>query len=53
MNILKIIGYGVVAVLVIDALGLMLWVVSGQHPVDEFYLGTITAHVVAWVVGIN
>lgn len=49
-NTLQIIGGGIIGVLLVDAGGFMLWVVSGQHPLDNFYIGTITAHVVAWVV---
>lgn len=33
-------------VLALDALGFMLWAMSGQLPVDQFYIGTITAHIV-------
>ena len=49
-NILQIIGGAALGVLLADALGFMLWVLSGQTPLDNFYIGTITAHVVAWVV---
>lgn len=34
----------VVAVLAIDFLGFLCWATSGQHPVDSFYVGTITTH---------
>jgi len=44
-NILKILGGVAFVVLLADMLGFALWVMSGQYPVDEFYLGTITAHV--------
>lgn len=38
---------GVVACLVLlDALAYVAWIVSGQTPVDGFYIGTITAHAV-------
>ena len=38
---------GVVACLVLlDALAYVAWIVSGQTPVDGFYLGSITAHAV-------
>lgn len=29
----------------IDFCGFTLWVASGQFPADNFYIGTITAHV--------
>lgn len=42
---LKIAGTLALVVLAIDFLGFIAWVASGQHPVDSFYVGTITAHV--------
>jgi hypothetical protein len=42
---LKIIGGVIVAILLVDAFGFMAWIYSGQTPVDNFYIGTITAHV--------
>ena len=35
----------IIGFLALDVLGFMLWVISGQVPVDSFYVGTITAHV--------
>ena len=49
-NILQIIGGGIIGVLTIDALGFMLWVVSGQTPLDNFYIGTITAHILRAII---
>lgn len=37
-------------VLVIDFLGFTAWVASGQHPVDNFYIGSITAHVLQAII---
>ena len=49
-NIFKVIGYGIIGALLLDAIGFIAWVASGQTPSDNFYIGTITAHVVAWVI---
>lgn len=44
-NILKILGGGIIAILVLDIFGFIFWILSGQTPpVDSFYIGTITAH---------
>lgn len=37
-------------VLVIDFIGFAAWVGSGQKPVDNFYVGTITAHALQAVI---
>lgn len=37
-------------VLVIDFLGFTAWVMSGQRPVDNFYVGTITTHALKAVI---
>lgn len=42
---IKIIATTAAAVLMIDVAGLALWVLSGQYPADNFYVGTITAHI--------
>lgn len=47
---LKIIGGVIIAVLVLDAFGFMAWVLSGQLPADDFYIGTITAHVLRAII---
>jgi hypothetical protein len=49
-NIIKIAGGVVIAVLVIDFLGFTAWIASGQYPVDDFYIGTITAHVLRLII---
>ncbi len=32
-------------ILTIDAFGFFAWIMSGQVPADNYYLGTLTAHV--------
>ena len=49
MKILSLIGWGIVAILSIDALGFIAWAMSGQYPVDAFYLGTITTHIIHYI----
>ena len=46
MQVLKTIGWIVLLTIAIDATGFVAWTVSGQHPVDQFYIGTITAHTI-------
>lgn len=41
---MKIILALVIGYMALDVLGFMLWAISGQVPVDSFYVGTITAH---------
>ena len=45
-EIIKIIGGVVLLVLFFDVLGFSAWILSGQVPYDNFYIGSITAHVV-------
>lgn len=40
----------VAVVLVIDFLGFFAWAMSGQRPVDNFYVGTITTHALQVVI---
>ena len=42
---MKILINGVIAILIIDVTGFIFWALSGQYPVDNFYIGSITAHV--------
>lgn len=44
-NTLQIAFTIVAVILVIDFLGFMAWAMSGQHPVDGFYVGAITTNV--------
>lgn len=41
---MKFILYGLVGILVIDFAGFMFWIYSGQFPLGEVYVGTITTH---------
>ena len=43
---LKIIIYTILIILAIDLVGFIAWIVSGQLPVDNFYIGTITANII-------
>jgi hypothetical protein len=43
--ILKLLGYVSIAILAIDFLVFCGWIISGQHPVDGFYIGSITANI--------
>jgi len=49
-NILKIVGGVIIAVLLVDALGFIFWVLSSQYPLDNFYIGTIMAHVLRAII---
>ena len=42
---IKTISAVVAAILLIDMFGFLLWIMSGQYPADNFYIGTITAHI--------
>jgi hypothetical protein len=50
MKTLLNIGYILLAVLFIDFLGFMLWATSGQVAPDNFYVGSLTAHVLGAVL---
>ncbi len=41
---MKIIGGVIIAILTIDYFCFWAWALSGQHPTDNFFFGTITAH---------
>lgn len=40
----------VFVILAVDFFGFAAWVMSGQHPTDNFYVGTITAHALQAVI---
>lgn len=44
-NILKTAATIAAAILMIDAAGFALWILSSQHPIGNFYIGTITDHI--------
>ena len=40
-------AFAIVALFLFDAAALVMWAFSGQHPVDGFYVGSLTAHLIA------
>jgi hypothetical protein len=34
----------------IDFLGFTFWILSNQKPIDNFYLGTLTAHIINAII---
>lgn len=42
---LKSLGWIVAVIMVADFFGFLVWGMSGQFPVDNFYLGSITRHI--------
>lgn len=48
--ILKTIVYVSIAILAIDFLVFCGWIISGQHPVDGFYVGSITANILKVII---
>lgn len=49
---MKGIIYVIAIILAIDFLGFVAWVVAGQTPVGDVYVGTITVHVLRFVLSI-
>ena len=49
-DILKITAGVIAAVLIADAAGFFIWILSGQFPADGYYIGTITAHVLRSII---
>jgi len=43
---MKNIFYALATIMVIDFIGFVAWAMSGQFPVDNVYVGTITAHII-------
>jgi len=50
LQIVSVVAWVMIAVVGFDALGFVSWVASGQHPVDDFYVGSLTAHALAAVI---
>lgn len=46
MNLLKNILWAGLLILITDALGWFAWAISGQAPMDDWYIGTITMHII-------
>ena len=44
-KIIKTIFYIALVILAIDFVGFMFWAMSGQYPIDGFYVGSITTHI--------
>jgi len=52
MKILINLFWFAVILLLIDLAGWGAWALSGQQPVDQWYVGTITNHVIRWVINL-
>ena len=48
---MQIVGGILVLAMLADILGFAAWIISGQLPVDNFYLGTITANILKAILG--
>jgi hypothetical protein len=46
MEILKTAFWIAIALLALDVIGFLAWALSGQHPTDGYFLGTITWHLI-------
>ena len=46
---LKVIVLAIAICFILDFIGFTAWVLSGQFPVDNFYLGTGTAHLIGLI----
>lgn len=49
-NALKIAGGVAIALLLLDVLGFIAWAMSGQFPADDFFIGSITTHILRAIV---
>ena len=47
---LTIVFFTLSTILFLDMCGFMLWIASGQIPADEFYWGSITAHIAMLII---
>lgn len=45
-RILKATTATITMFMLLDVMGFMAWILSGQIPTDNYYVGTITAHIV-------
>lgn len=48
-KIIETVLFVLLLVLFFDFVCFILWGVSGQHPVDGFYFGTISAHILNFI----
>lgn len=46
MKVLKTIVVIAIVLLAIDFVGMIAWGMSGQHPVDNFYIGSVSTHII-------
>lgn len=49
-NAIKITLTVAIVILAIDFIGFVLWAMSGQQPVDGFYVGAITTNVLRAII---
>ena len=49
-SIIKNILIFILIILALDLLGFMSWVILGQKPVDNFFLGNITTHILKLII---
>lgn len=40
----------VIILIVIDFLGMIAWAMSGQFPTDNFYIGSISTHIIRAII---
>lgn len=50
MNTIQKIVTAILIILAIDFAGFIAWSLSGNRPVDNFYIGTITTHTLRAVI---
>ncbi len=50
MRTLKIIWNFLFIVLVVDFVGFMYWVMMGQTPLDNFFIGSITTNIIRSII---
>jgi hypothetical protein len=46
MNTIKIIAGVIVTIIILDILFALMWIFSGQVPVDNFYFGSFTVNII-------
>ena len=49
VSVIRIAIWVVCTILLIDLFAFAMWKLSGQTPVDEFYVGTITKHLITLI----
>ena len=51
-SIINFIINSITVYMLIDALAFMMWAMSGQHPVDGFYIGAVTTTLIKGMITI-